>query len=209
MYRVSQTWGFFTLYGLKYIVGLHCHVKGQETLPKGPVIFAVKHQSAWETAVLNYFVRSYDYCMIAKKELSYIPFFGWMMIKARVMFVKRNSKGSSIPSLIENTKKIVKDKRSIFIFPEGTRQAVDATPHYKKGIGYIYETAKIPVIPIALNSGYFWGRRTFFIKPGCIQVEFLDPIPPHLEREAFMQELESKIEKRMKLMKPDPLPLED
>jgi len=80
------------------------------------------------------------------------------------------------------------------IFPEGTRRPVGAPPHYKTGVGLIYTNCAVPCLPVALNSGLFWPRRTFMRYPGTLVVEFLDPLPPGLPRDQFLERVQTVIE---------------
>jgi len=96
--------------------------------------------------------------------------------------------------MVRQAKAILAQGRSIVIFPEGTRVAPGAHRTYHPGIAALYTNLDIPVVPVALNSGLFWGRKAFVKKPGCITIEYLPPIPPGLARRAFMQELEKRIE---------------
>jgi 1-acyl-sn-glycerol-3-phosphate acyltransferase len=177
---------------LRWTVGLSHEVRGFEHCPSGPVIIASKHQSAWETLFFHS-VRP-NIVIGLKWELRRIPLFGWYLAVARNIFIDRGGAAKAMRSLIEGAKAAVAEGTSILIFPEGTRRPPGAPPDYKPGVAALYRELGIPVVPVALNSGLFWGRRAFLKRPGRIVVEFLPPIPPGLDRRAFMAELERRIE---------------
>ena len=180
------------LKALKAIVGLDREVRGLENLPRGPVIIAVKHQSAWDVFGLT---TCFDEtAMILKSELMYIPLLGWFAKKMEMIPVQRGKRSAAIKSLLRASKKCAGDKREIFIFPEGNRKAPGAPPAYKRGIVAMYRSLKVPVVPVALNSGLYWRRREFMRHPGKVIVEFLPPIEPGLDDKAFMKALEGAIE---------------
>ena len=129
-----------------------------------------------------------------KGELNRIPFWKWYMDKCQHVVVDRRGGTSAMREMISDTKSILADKRSVIIFPEGTRVALGETRRYHPGIAALYSQTNATVIPVALNSGYFWGRRHFIKKPGVLIIQFLPPIPKNMERKAFMKELEIRIE---------------
>lgn len=177
---------------LRLVVGLRYEVRGLENLPDRPVIIASKHQSAWET-VFFHLVRV-DTVIGLKHELTRIPLFGWYLMIARNIRIDRGGAAKALRSLTEGARRAVAEGCSILIFPEGTRTAPGAPPDYKPGVAALYRELNVPVVPVALNSGLFWGRQSFVKRPGTITVEFLEPIEPGLERKAFMALLEQRIE---------------
>lgn len=177
---------------LRLVVGLSYEVRGLENLPDRPVIIASKHQSAWET-VFFHLVRV-DTVIGLKHELTRIPLFGWYLMIARNIRIDRGGAAKALRSLTEGARRAVAEGCSILIFPEGTRTAPGAPPDYKPGVAALYKELDVPVVPVALNSGLFWGRQSFVKRPGTITVEFLPPIEPGLERKAFMALLEQRIE---------------
>jgi 1-acyl-sn-glycerol-3-phosphate acyltransferase len=120
--------------------------------------------------------------------------FGWYLMRAGSIRIDRGGAGRALRSLVEGGRAAAARGCSVLIFPEGTRRAPDAPPDYKPGVAALYAALKLPVVPVALNSGLFWGRRSFRKRPGRIVVEFLEPIPPGLDRRTFMAELERRIE---------------
>jgi 1-acyl-sn-glycerol-3-phosphate acyltransferase len=184
--------GRFELWLLKAIVGTKLEVRGQERLPKGACLVAAKHQSAWETFGLIPFFR--DPALLMKRELFWIPFHGWFSYKFDMIPVDRDKGPTALRRMLREAKKRIADGREIIIFPEGTRRAPGAPPDYKTGVALLYEALGVPCVPLALNSGLFWPRRSLTRKPGTIVVEFLDPIPPGLPKAEFLARLEDAIE---------------
>lgn len=181
-----------TLFLLKHVVGIGYRISGAENLPDSPAIYAAKHQSAWETLFLS---RYLDFpAFVLKKELLSIPLFGWFLRRAGMIAVDRKGGASALRRMARQATETLESGRSILIFPEGTRVAPGQTRPYQPGVAALYTQLKVPVVPVALNSGLFWGRRAFIKKPGTIVVEILPPIPPGLDRKALMKELENRIE---------------
>lgn len=181
-----------TLWLLKLIVGTRMEVRGRDKLPAPPYLVASKHQSAWDTfALIPIFS---DPAMVMKAELRHIPFYGWFSRKFQHVFVERSRGPAALRKLVRDAKDRADARREIVIFPEGTRRAPGAAPDYRPGAVALYEGLELPCLPIALNSGLYWPRRSFMRYPGTIVVEVLDPIPGGLSRAAFRAELEARIE---------------
>ena len=185
--------GRISIWLLEKIVGLRLEVRGRENLPKGAALIASKHQSAWDTFALAPYL--HDPTIIMKRELFWIPFYGWFSAKFGMIFVSRGAGPKALRQMAEDAADRARDGRHILIFPEGTRRTPGAEPAYKPGAVYLYERLDIPCVPVALNSGLFWPRRSFKRYPGTIVVEFLEPIPPGLPRKVFQKRLEAAIEK--------------
>lgn len=184
--------GRFELWLLKLIVGTKLEVRGAEKLPKGACLVASKHQSAWETFALIPLFR--DPALLMKRELFWIPFHGWFSRKFEMIPVDRDKGPAALRRMLREATKRVADGREIIIFPEGTRRAPGAPPDYKTGVVLLYDALDIPCVPVALNSGVFWPRRSLERRPGTIVVEFLDPIPPGLPKAEFLARLTEAIE---------------
>jgi 1-acyl-sn-glycerol-3-phosphate acyltransferase len=194
MVRHAMRWERGIQWLLRHLVGLDYRVLGEEHRDAGggQVIFALKHQSAWDTVVTHLLID--DPAIALKKELIKIPIFGWCLRHAGMIEIDRGHGTKAIRSLIDGGRKAVARGSPIVIFPEGTRTPPGEKHAYQPGIAALYKQLQLPVVPVALNSGLFWGRRRFAKRPGTILVEFLEPITPGLERKAFMAELESRIE---------------
>lgn len=188
----SLFWIDFCLWWLRLTCRLTHRVRGLENLPDGPVILACKHQSSWETlAFSRIFPRS---ATVLKRELVLIPVVGWAMARVGNIAVERGDAAKALRGLLKQAKQALAEGRNILIFPEGTRVAVGAEKPYQAGTAALYRQLGVPVVPVALNSGVFWGRRKFVKWPGVIDVEILPPIPPGLKRELFMETLRERIE---------------
>lgn len=177
----------------RWIAGIEFEVIGLEKLPKdGTFIVAAKHQSAWETMKLHLLLT--DPAVVLKQELTKVPVWGILARKSRMIPVDRSAGRSAMVSMLEGAMAIKAEGRPIVIFPQGTRVAVGAHAPYKAGVGLMYKKLNVPMVPMALNSGVFWPRNAFYKRAGKITVEFLDPIPAGLPREAAMARLEAELE---------------
>lgn len=191
-YGYSKLWAGGVIWMLKAIVGLGYQVRGRERLPGPPVIYAMKHQSAWETIVFLELVP--HFAVVLKRELLRIPIYGWYLLKVGMVPIDRAARGAAMRTMLKAASGYVANGRSIVIMPEGTRMAPGRKGRYNPGVAALYRHLDLPVVPVALNSGLFWGRRAFVKRPGTITLEFLEPIRPGLDRQAFMALLEERIE---------------
>jgi 1-acyl-sn-glycerol-3-phosphate acyltransferase len=188
---VAKAWGRTNLLLLR-VAGIDYEIRGREKIPKGAIIVAPKHQSAWETfALLPLFDNP---LFIVKRELQWIPIFGWLMIKGRMVPVDRSAGSQAIPAMTARARLELGRGRQLIIFPEGTRRPAGAKPRYKFGVALLYAATGVPCVPIALNSGLFWPRRSIRRLPGTVLVEVLDPIAPGLDKEAFFKRLQDDLE---------------
>ena len=182
----------FELFLLRVIVGTKIEVRGRENIPEGACLVASKHQSAWETFALIPIFR--DPALLMKRELFWIPVHGWFSYKFQMIPVDRDKGPAALRRMLREARKRIDDGREIIIFPEGTRRPPGAPPDYKTGIVLLYDALGVPCLPVALNSGLFWPRRTVLRRPGTIVVEILPPIPPGLPKAEFLRRLETVIE---------------
>lgn len=185
---LARTWARATFWGLKVFAGIGFEVRG--TPPRGPVLVASKHMSMWDTLAL-YLVLDQP-GIVLKRELLFVPFFGWFVWKAAAIPIDREGRASALRKMAQAAKQVLKEERPVLIFPEGTRKKPGAPPDYKPGVAGLYGMLEVPCVPVALNSGVYW---TSFLKhPGTITLEFLEVIPPGMKRGAFMALLQSRIE---------------
>ena len=188
----SRAWMRGVQFLLARIVGLEYEVRGRPRGDSRPAIFAFKHQSAWETLAIHLLL---DGAVIAlKRELTQIPLFGWVLLHAGMIRIDRKGGPRALRGLIEGGRAALARGAPIVIFPEGTRVPPGEQRPYQPGVAALYRHLDCPVVPVALNSGVFWPRRSFVKRPGRIVVEFLPPIEPGLERKAFMAELHDRLE---------------
>jgi 1-acyl-sn-glycerol-3-phosphate acyltransferase len=202
VYVLCRLWVGTTLWLLRLLIGLDHRVVGRERVPGEPVIFAVKHQSSWETLALAKLLDRPIY--VLKRELIWIPIFGLYLLRSGALAVDRSAGAKALRQLIRAAEQAARSGRPFLIFPEGTRVAPGQHRPYQPGIAALYDKLGRPVVPVALNSGLFWGRRSFLKKPGRITVEFLDPIPAGLDRRRFMKELEVRLEGASQRLLPTP-----
>jgi 1-acyl-sn-glycerol-3-phosphate acyltransferase len=189
---VAKSWGRTNLVLLRAVAGIDYEMRGHEKIPPGPLIVAAKHQSAWETfALLSLFDNP---LFIVKRELEWIPIFGWLMIKGRMVPIDRSAGSQALIAMTGRAKVELAAGRQLIIFPEGTRRPANAEPRYKFGVAHLYAATGMPCLPVALNSGLFWPRRSIRRLPGTVLVEILDPVAPGLDKDVFFKRLQSDIE---------------
>jgi 1-acyl-sn-glycerol-3-phosphate acyltransferase len=190
--RFGQFWARSVLVLLRVTVGLEHQIRGLDRIPRGGCIIATKHQSAWDTLILP--VALSDPAIVLKRELLLLPFYGWYAARAGSIAIDRKGGASALRRMVAAARPISAEGRPIVIFPEGTRVAPGARLPYQPGVAALYRALALPLVPAAVNSGYFWGRRSFVKRPGRIVLEFLEPIPPGWPRRRVMAELEQRIE---------------
>jgi 1-acyl-sn-glycerol-3-phosphate acyltransferase len=192
MVGLAGWWAQINILLLRVICNVRVEYRGVEKIPEGPLIVASKHQSMWETFSLLRFFKAPFFAL--KRELMYIPVFGLFLIKTNMISIDRSAGGRALVKMARRARQEVLQGRQFVIFPEGTRRPIGAPPQYKPGIALIYSDCGVPCLPVALNSGLFWPRRTFMRYPGTLVVEFLDPLPPGLSRDEFLTRLRTTIE---------------
>lgn len=192
IFALAKFWARGMTALLRWIVGLDWQVRGRENVPDGPLVVAVKHQSFWDTMI--YALLFDQPAIVYKRELNWVPLLGWFFRRADMIPVDRGGGGKALRALMRKAQEVLADGRVVVIAPEGTRTAPGRRVPYQPGIAALYGKLGAAVLPVALNSGLFWGRRGFLKRPGMITVEMLPPIAPGLERSAFMTELQTRIE---------------
>ena len=190
--RVLRAYARSSLWLLRTVCGVTVEWRGREKFPTGAYIVACKHQSVWETFAL--FMLLPDPTYVLKRELMWIPLFGWLATKARMIPINRSSQAKALARMTVAARAEIARSRQIVIFPEGTRRPPGAEPRYLPGVAYLYAETGLPCVPIALNSGLFWPRRSLRRYPGTVLVEVLDPIPPGLDKRAFLKRLQTVLE---------------
>ena len=194
--HLPPLWTKGILWLLKYICGITYKLEGAEHLPQGAAIYASKHQSAWETFAFWQLIDQPAF--VLKRELLALPIFGQYLKLAGCVPISRGAGREAIAQLLSGAKTMLEQGRPVVIFPEGTRRPAIAPPHYRSGIQALYEAfPDVPLVPIVLDSGLHWARRSFLKKPGVITVRVLPPMPKGLERDVFMQELQTRMETMM------------
>lgn len=187
LWCVTRLWSRGVICAAQKLTGIRYEVLGREHLPEGPFIFACKHQSAWETiAVLMLLDRP---AIVLKQELLKIPVFGWYARNVGMIPVDRAGSAPALRTMMRAADAARKSGRPIVIFPEGTRAAPGTQPPLHPGLAGIYGALRLPVVPVALNSGLVWGRESFLKYPGKITVQIHPTIEPGLPR----QELTARV----------------
>ena len=181
-----------TMFFLRLFAGLKIEIRGKEFMKQEGVIYASKHESALETYCMSMFIKKAVF--ILKKELTYIPIFGWAQHFYGMIPVNRAAGGSAMKGMMKEAKDRMSKGRPIIIFPEGTRCKPGTTKGYKPGLLFIAEQLDAPVIPVALTTGLFWAKNSFLRYPGTAVIEFMEPMKAGADKKAFMAELEKRIE---------------
>ena len=187
-----KRWAGGVLWLLEHVVGITYVLRGVEHIPEGGVLLAAKHQSAWDTMMFHRFVPHSVY--VTKQEVTRIPLYGAVAKGIGSISIDRRGGAKALKGLIRDCRAALDSGHQVIIFPEGTRTAPGSSLPYQPGVAAIYKQTGFPVVPVALNSGLFWGRRSFIKRPGRIIVEFLPAIEPGLDRKLFLIELERRIE---------------
>jgi 1-acyl-sn-glycerol-3-phosphate acyltransferase len=191
-WAMARYWCRSNLAFLRVLTGVKTRVTGMENIPEGGCIIAAKHQSDWD--VFSIFPHTGRPAYIVKKELMRIPFFGWAARSLDCIEVDRKRGAEAIPRMMAQAHAAIDRGCRIVIFPEGTRKAPLAPPDYRQGIVRLYMELNVPVVPVALNSGLFWGRNSLVIWPGTAEARFLPPIEAGLSADVFQERLKKAIE---------------
>ncbi|HEY1150402.1 MAG TPA: lysophospholipid acyltransferase family protein [Pseudoduganella sp.] len=201
-YFVTSRWNVFVIWAARVVCGIEYEIKGRENLPDGPAILLSKHQSAWETIFLLANMPR-PLVFVFKKEILYIPFFGWGIALLRMIPIDRKQGKNAFKSVVMHGKRRLKDGQWIIMFPEGTRTQVGSQGKYKSGGTRLAVETETPVVPIALNSGECWPKNSFIKKPGKITVSIGKPISSEGQTpDGLMEQVEQWIESEMRVISP-------
>ena len=190
--RFGRFWARSVLVLLSVVVGLDHEVRGRGRLPQGGYILALKHQSAWDALIVPIVLG--DPAVIVKRELLWLPIYGWYAGRAGSIGIDRKGGAGALRRMVAAARPVIAAGRPVVIFPQGTRAAPDSPLPYQPGVAALYQALGVPLVPAAVNSGLFWGRRSFLTRRGHIVLEFLDPIAPGWPRRKLMDEIERRIE---------------
>ncbi len=189
---VAKFWARVSLWLHRTICGIDEEIVGLENIPDGGCLVACKHQSTWETLrLITLFARP---TFVFKQQLRWLPLLGWYLVKYGQIPVNRGRRSQALQAMAAIAAERIAAGHQVIIFPEGTRRPPLAEPKYKYGVTYLYDTLKVPCLPIALNSGLFWPRRTFAHRPGVVTLKILPVIPPGHDADTFSAELQDAIE---------------
>jgi 1-acyl-sn-glycerol-3-phosphate acyltransferase len=192
LFTIGAVWSDSINWLLRVICNIHVRIEGTEHIPPGPAMVAAKHQSLWDTAIVLRLFRGP--AIVMKQELLSIPVYGALCRAQGMIAVDRAGGAKALKQMLKDARTAAADGRKILIFPQGTRTLPGERAPYQPGVVALYRDLKLPVVPVALNSGFFWPKRGILRRPGTIVLRFLAPIPAGLDRDTFMNELETRIE---------------
>ena len=192
-YRLISNYARTMVWLLRMVCGIHHEVRGIENIPKEPCIVLCKHQSAWETLALQ--VIFPPQVWVLKRELLWLPFFGWGLAMTSPIAIKRSDGKGAIRQLLKQGKERLAQGFCVVIFPEGTRVPYGKHGKYKIGGALLAASSGVPVVPVAHNAGRLWGRKAFSKHPGLITMSIGKPIEPKgLKAEEINARVEAWIE---------------
>ena len=189
---IARLWVRGVMILAKNIAGIHPSTVGRENIPRGACIIAAQHQSSYETYRL--FLEVENPVFILKRELTYIPIVGWFMKRIGLVGIDRSAGAGAMRKVIRETQSALDAGRQVIIFPEGTRTAPGVVRPYRPGIAALYAHCNAPIIPMALNSGYFWGKTRILKRAGTIVLHFLPPLPIGMDKDTMLAELRNRID---------------
>lgn len=192
LFSIGAFWADSINWLLRVICNIHVRIEGTEHIPAGPAMIAAKHQSLWDTAIVLRLFRGP--AIVMKQELLRVPIYGALCRAQGMIAVDRDGGAKALKQMLKDARAAAQDGRKILIFPQGTRTLPGEAAPYQPGVVALYRDLKLPVVPVALNSGFFWPKRGVLRRPGTIVLRFLPAIPAGLDRDTFMQELETRIE---------------
>ncbi|PJI41080.1 1-acyl-sn-glycerol-3-phosphate acyltransferase [Ferrovibrio sp.] len=192
LFSIGAVWSDGINWLLRVICNIHVRIEGTEHIPPGPAMVAAKHQSLWDTAIVLRLFRGP--AIVMKQELLSIPVYGALCRAQGMIAVDRAGGAKALKQMLKDARAAAEAGRKILIFPQGTRTLPGESAPYQPGVVALYRDLKLPVVPVALNSGFFWPKRGVLRRPGTIVLRFLPVIPAGLDRETFMAELETRIE---------------
>jgi len=206
VYWIGAGWLRASVLGARYILGIRTHVTGMENLPvgkKSPAVLLVKHQSTFETLLMPAMM-PHPLAYVFKKELIYVPFFGWAMARLDMIHIDRSQRAQAFNKVVAQGKQLLAQGIWIIMFPEGTRIARGQKGVYKSGGTRLAVETGAPVIPVAVSSAKCWPRKAFIKMPGVVDVSIGKPIPSQgRQPDELMREVEAWIEAEMRRLDPD------
>jgi 1-acyl-sn-glycerol-3-phosphate acyltransferase len=205
-YAIAQQWLTLSVEAARVIMGVRYRVQGQEHLPVGetsPAILLVKHQSTYETFLMPA-IMPHPLAYVFKKELLYVPFFGWSIGSLDMIHIDRSQRAKAFAKVVEQGKALLDRGVWVIMFPEGTRIPRGQRGSYKSGGTRLAIATGAPVIPVAVTSAKCWPRKAFIKHPGVVDVSIGQPIPSvGREADELMREVENWIEAEMQRLDPE------
>ncbi len=202
-YWMAVGWCRSTLAVLRRMNGIRHRVEGLENLPEGPAVLLSKHQSAWETLALPAMM-PHPLCFVFKRELLYVPFFGWALGMLRMIHINRKEGKYAFASVVKQGRRRLAEGAWVIMFPEGTRTPVGKQGKYKTGGARFALATGALVVPIAHNAGHVWPRNSFIKYAGVVTLSIGKPIDPKgLTPDQLNKRVEEWIETEMRRIDPD------
>lgn len=189
---VIQTWCRCATWLAKVVAGIHYEVRGLENIPQQPCVILAKHQSTWETFFLS--ARVAPLTQVLKRELLYVPFFGWAMAMVKPIAIDRSNPKAALKQLARRGDECLRAGAWVLIFPEGTRVPVGQMGKFSRGGAALAAHAGLPVLPVAHNAGRFWPKQGWSKTPGCIDVIYGPPLYAKGEDSRSIAELNQRAE---------------
>ena len=209
LYWICVGWLRVAVQGGTWILGIRNRVQGMENLPQGtkdPAVLLVKHQSTWETFVMPT-IMPHPLAYVFKRELLYVPFFGWAMGRLDMIHIDRSQRAKAFSKVVSQGRRLMAEGVWVIMFPEGTRIDRGQKGQYKTGGTRLAVEAGVPVIPVAVTSGRCWPRKAFLKRPGVVDISIGKPISSTgREPEELMAEVEQWIETEMRRLDPEAYP---
>lgn len=209
VYWMCVGWLRLAVRGGEWILGIRNHVIGYENLPvgsKAPAVLLVKHQSTWETFCMPALM-PHPLAYVFKKELLYVPFFGWAMSRLDMIHIDRSKRNQAFNKVVEQGQRLLDEGIWVIMFPEGTRIDRGRKGQYKTGGTRLAVATGAPVIPVAVTSAKCWPRKALVKRPGTVEFSIGKPIPSAgREADELMREVEAWIEAEMRRLDPDAYP---
>lgn len=174
----------------RVVAGITCRVVGLENVPPGACIIAAEHQSSFETYRL--FMDLEHPIFILKRELTWIPFIGWYMTRAGFVAIDRGAGAGAMRKMLRAAQTALEAGHQVIVFPEGTRVPVGETRPYRPGVAALYAQCAVPMIPLALNTGYFWGKTRILKMPGEIVFQFMPAVATGLDKDGLLADLRAR-----------------
>ena len=209
LYRIARAWLSLCISSARGLLGIHTRVTGMENLPQGETagaVLLVKHQSTYETFLMPA-IMPHPLAYVFKRELLYVPFFGWSIGRLDMIHIDRSQRTQAFNKVVQQGKKLLEKGIWIIMFPEGTRIARGQKGQYKTGGTRLAIDTGAPVVPIAVTSAKVWPRKAFIKRPGVVDVSIGKPIPSAgRQPDELMREVEAWIEAEMRRLDPEAYP---
>lgn len=201
----TRVWAKGILFALKWTVGLTHVEQGRHNIPSGPCLIVANHQSQWET--IAFLVLVPNVAIIAKQELLAVPVMGWFLRHSPMILIDRERGGSAIRHMLSEARKALAEDRPVLIFPEGGRKSTSIGVEFKRGVELLYLQLGVTVLPVALDSGLFWGADHPFKRRGAITVSYLAPIQPGLSGREFVRRAQEAVQEALSSLRPSGEPV--